>query len=272
MNGRVTINQRKATCIHGECKMKIFTALSIIIIAISFVNANAGDPSAEELLIFMEDIMSPKASEALMQQVIETSSGGTREFVYHSYYDDFGEKSLMRYISPSRVKDEAFLMLNNADDIWAYFARTRRIRKLASHARKKKIMGSDFTYEDMVGGKRYRKEYLPQRLPDKKYRDQNCLILKLTPRPEEKTAYQKLVCYLRPTDYFPLKIDYFEKKDELLKILYMEDIRDIEGHPTAMRMVMHNQQDGSKTIMMVKQITYKVNFDDSFFSERNLKP
>lgn len=266
------IYQKKAKSIYGECKLKYLAALPIFILAIFSASANAGDPSAAELLILMEDIMSPKASQALMQQVIETSSGGTREFVYNSYYDDFGEKSLMRYISPSRVKDEAFLMLNNADDIWAYFARTRRIRKLASHARKKKIMGSDFTYEDMAGGKRYRKEYLPQRLSDEKYQGQKCLVLELTPLPKIKAAYQKLICYLRGEDYFPLKIEYFEKKDELLKILYMEDIRDIEGHPTAMRLVMHNRQDDSKTIIVIKQITYQVSFDDSFFTERNLKP
>ncbi len=39
-------------------------------------------------------------------------------------------------------------MLNNADNIWTYFPRTKRVRKLASHAKKQKVQGGDFTFED----------------------------------------------------------------------------------------------------------------------------
>jgi hypothetical protein len=163
-------------------------------------------------------------------------------------------------------------MLNDADDIWAYFARTRRTRKLASHARKKKLMGSDFTYEDMGGGRRYEEEYLPARLPDRNYKEQTCYILELTPRRDKDPTYERIVCYLRKSDYYPCRIDYYEEKDNLLKILYMEDIREIEGHPTAMKMIMHNQEDDSRTSMVIEDITYDVTYDERFFTERNLKP
>ena len=39
-------------------------------------------------------------------------------------------------------------MLNDGDDIWTYFPRTRRVRKLASHAKKQKVPGSDFSFGD----------------------------------------------------------------------------------------------------------------------------
>lgn len=252
---------------------RLYAALNILTVLLLWGNASAQDkPDGMTLLIEMEDVMIPGASQATIVQTIETSSGGTRDFTYVAYSGDGGEKSLMRYSSPSRVKNEAFLMLNNADDIWAYFARTRRIRKLASHARKKKIMGSDVTYEDIGGGKRYRKEYDPLRLRDEKYLDQLCFVLELKAKPGEEAGYERLVCYLRQTDYYPLRIDYYEKKEELLKTLYSEDIRIIEGHSTAMKMTMHNRQDDTKTIMVTKEITYDVSFGDDFFTERNLKP
>lgn len=236
------------------------------------VTVFAQEPTGEQLLDRMDQVLSPKASQSTVVQTIETSSGGTRDFTYISYVGDFGASSLIRYQTPKRVKDEAFLMLNNADDIWAYFARTRRVRKLASHARKKKLMGSDFTYEDMGGGSRYKEEYVAKRLPDQDHKGETCYILELTPDPEQDPTYDRIICYLRKADYYPNRIDYYEKKDELLKILYLNDIKVIENNPTAMSMTMHNQQDGTKTIMVIKEITYDVKFEDDFFTERNLKP
>lgn len=235
-------------------------------------NARGGDLSAAQLLDSMEAVLTPETSQARVVQTIETGSGGTRDFTYVSYTGDSGKSSLIRYVSPSRVKDDAFLMLNNAADIWAYFARTRRIRKLASHARRKKLMGSDFTYEDMGGGSRYRNEYRPARLPDDRHRDTPCYVLALTPRPGQDPSYEKMVCYLRKSDYYPCRIDYYETKEELLKILYLDSITIVEGRPTARKMTMHNQQDGSKTIMVIEEITFNVALDEEFFTERNLRP
>lgn len=251
-----------------------YWALGLFILLLFFI---AGDMygqelSAAQMLDSMEAAMTAEASRATAIQTIETSSGGTREFVYESYMGDSGSSSLMRYESPARVKDEAFLMLNDADDIWAFFPRTRRTRKLASHARKKKIMGSDFTYEDMGGGKRYTREYTAQRLPDKEYKDTDCYVLELTARPDEEASYGKMICVMRKSDYYPMRIDYYEKKDELLKTLYLEDIKTIEGRPTAMKMIMHNEKDNTETVMEFKDITYDVTFDEDFFTERNLKP
>ncbi len=251
--------------------MRIFAICVGCLIALTAISA-AEEPTGKELLDRMDKVLTPESSQSTVVQTIETSSGGTRDFTYISFVGDSGASSLIRYQSPRRVKDEAFLMLNNADDIWAYFARTRRVRKLASHARKKKLMGSDFTYEDMGGGNRYREEYAPARLPDKQYEGETCYILELTPLPGEDPAYQRIVCYLRQSDYYPCRIDYYEDKDELLKILYMKEIEVIDRFPTAMKMVMHNQEDGSETIIAIKEITYRVTFDKNFFSERSLKP
>jgi len=228
--------------------------------------------TAGQILHTIDDIMIPENSKMTVVQTIETSGGGTRNFTYVGYSTDSNEKSIIRYEKPIRVKDQAWLMLNNGDDIWAYFPRTRRIRKLASHARKNKLMGSDFTFEDIGSGTRYEDEYTPKRLPDKKLGDIDCKVIELTPKPDKDPSYKKLICYVRPGDLYPIRIDYYEKVDQLTKILNLDDIRDIEGRPTSMHMVMHNQEDGSQTSMTIKKVTYKVTFPSDFFTERNLKP
>ncbi|MCF7826745.1 MAG: outer membrane lipoprotein-sorting protein, partial [Candidatus Marinimicrobia bacterium] len=96
--------------------------------------------------------MSPENSYSKGSQTIITSSGQERVFEFDSWSAEKGKSVLTRYTKPAAIRGQAFLMLNNADDIWSYFPRTKRVRKLASHAKKQKMQGSDFTYEDMGGG------------------------------------------------------------------------------------------------------------------------
>lgn len=60
-----------------------------------------------------------------MRMTIMTTSGQERTFEYESWSKYRGAKNLVRSTAPRRVKDQAVLMLNNADDIWYYFPRTK---------------------------------------------------------------------------------------------------------------------------------------------------
>jgi len=45
----------------------------------------------------------------------------------------------------------------------------------------------------------------------------------------------------------------------------------VDGHPNAFKMTMKNHQDRTQTIMEYLELTYDINFDREFFSDRNLK-
>ncbi|UCD38258.1 MAG: outer membrane lipoprotein-sorting protein [Fidelibacterota bacterium] len=231
----------------------------------------AQSPTGQEILDRVNAIQNPANSSGVMTQTIQTSSGQFRTFELESYSANKGEKSLMRYRRPASVKDQAFLMLNNADDIWTYFPRTKRVRKLASHAKKQKVQGGDFTYEDMGSGDAWKEEYVPSNLGEIDLLDERCWKLQMEGIPEKDPAYQKMIIMVRQKDYYPLQVDYFADEGDLMKSLYLEDIREVDGFPTAMRMVMRNHEDGTETWMEILSITYDWNPPAGFFSERNLK-
>jgi len=108
--------------------------------------------TGEKLLDDMINHMNPASSKGIMKQTINTTSGDKRVLTYESSSNEKGKNSIMRYLSPSRVRGNAMLTKNFSDDIWMYNNRTKRVRKLASHAKKQKFEGSDFTYEDMGSG------------------------------------------------------------------------------------------------------------------------
>jgi outer membrane lipoprotein-sorting protein len=181
-----------------------------------------------------------------------------------------GESSLIRYLAPSRVKGNALLMTDYSDNIWMYNRRTGRVRKLASHAKKQKFEGSDFTYEDMGSGDCWKDDYNPVLKGIKKLDKIRCFKLELQAKSED-VSYTKMICWVRVNDFFPIQIDYYDKKNISTKSLFLQDIRTIEGVLSPMKMIMKNNLDNTETVMEYVNITYNVEFDKNFFTERNLK-
>ena len=229
--------------------------------------------TGDDIIKKVNDIFNVDSGYAKAKMVITTTSGSKRTFIYESWQKNRGEKNLMRYLEPRRVKGQAVLMLNNADDIWMFFPRTQRVRKLASHAKKQKMQGSDFSYEDMGGGDAFLDEYTTKRLEDGKMEGQECYQLELTRKPESDLSYSKLVLWVIKENFVPMVIDYYDEKDpdRLEKRLVESNIRTIDGIPTAMKVVMINKNDNTQTVMELLEVRYNIKLDDSMFTERGLK-
>ncbi|MEE9465550.1 MAG: outer membrane lipoprotein-sorting protein [Candidatus Neomarinimicrobiota bacterium] len=242
----------------------------LIVINLALAGLLPAQLTGPEILDKVMEVMNPPNAQAIIRQTIVTTTGQTRTFEFDSYVGNRGESSLMRYRSPSRVRGNAMLMTDFADNIWMYFKQTGRVRKLASHAKKQKFEGSDFTYEDMGSGESWKVDYRPENHGIADLDGQETYQLVLTAHAED-LSYSQMVCWVRTTDFLPLQIDYYDEDGQFTKVLRLDDIRVIEGIPTAMKMVMENRVDKTNTSMETVEITYDVTFDKNFFSERSLK-
>lgn len=245
--------------------------LSLLLILFgTLLIAGDADVSGAEILDKIINLMNPENAKGIMEQTIVTTSGDKRTFKYETYMGNRGESSLMRYLAPSRVKGNAMLMTDYSDNIWMYNRRTGRVRKLASHAKKQKFEGSDFTYEDMGSGDSWKTDFKPLLKGIEKVNKVRCFKLELQAKSDD-VSYSKMICWVRVSDYFPIQIDYYDKKNVFTKTLFLQDIRTIEGVLTPMKMVMRNNLDFTETVMKYLDINYNVKFGKNFFSERNLK-
>jgi outer membrane lipoprotein-sorting protein len=247
--------------------LALVTVLSLVGVTI----LQAQIPGGAEILEKMTSVRTVENSKSIMTQTIQTSTGQHRMFELESYSANEGEKSMMRYLRPASIKGQAFLMLNNANDIWTYFPRSNRVRKLASHAKKQNVQGSDFTYEDMGSGDEWLEKFEATNLGPALHLDQRIWTLQLDGIPATEPPYPRIVVKVRQKDYYPLQVDYYDDGGEILKSLYLEDVQQIEGVPTAMIMTMRNHQDRTETMMEMISVSYKWEPPAGFFSERNLK-
>jgi len=231
------------------------------------------DLTADEIIQKFNDLMTQPTVKSVSSMTITTSTGKQRTFIMESYSADRGEKNLIKYISPIRVKGQTILMLNNADDIWVYFPRTNRVRKLATHAKKQKMEGSDFSYEDMGSGDAWINEFESSRLEDEEIEDINCYKIELKKKPDSESGYSRLIMWIDKSNFMAVQIDYYDEDDPdlHLKRLVLSEVKDIEGIPTATKMVMTDIQDNTSTIMEYSEITYGAEIPDKLFTERGMK-
>lgn len=230
-------------------------------------------PSGDQIIREVNERLNTDVSHSQMQMTTTTTEGNERTFVYESWSKDEGEKTLIRYQEPRRIQDQAVLMLNNAEDIWMYFPRTDRVRKMATHAKKQNMQGSDFTYEDMGGGDSFVEDFNAQLLTEESMNGYECYKLELMRKDGADISYSRLVLWVIKDNYIPVVIDYYSEDDPDVKIkrLTQDDIKTIDGIPTAMTSVMNDRIDNTSTTMKILEIEYDISLNDAMFTERELK-
>ena len=238
-----------------------------------FATAYGQELTGEQIIVKVNELMNQKTIKAKMKMTIVTTSGQKRTFVYDSFSKNKGEKNLIRYLEPRRVKGQAILMLNNADDIWAYFPRTKRVRKLATHAKRQNMEGSDFSYEDMGTGDTFIKDFISKKLGSEKKEGYDCYKIEMTRKKGSDVGYSRLIMWVIKQNFFPLVVDYYDRNNPkvLIKTLVQYDIREIDGIPTAMKMVMYNKKDKTQTNVEMIEVKYNVDLEDAMFTERGLR-
>lgn len=254
--------------------LRKFFLIFVFIVCFGLLAKGTGQEiTAEEIIKTMTETLNPEQSEAVVEMTITTSGGQERTFVYKAYSKNSGEKNLMKYLEPGRVKNQAILMLNNADDIWMYFPGTNRVRKLATHAKRQKVQSSDFSYEDLGSSNEFIENYNSVLLGEEEKEGELCYKLELTRKEDSDAGYSRLIVWVEKENYVPLVIDYYHEKDpELLeKELILSDIEMIDDIPTPMKMLMYNKLDNTKTVMEFKELIYGVDLPDNLFTEMGMK-
>jgi len=226
-----------------------------------------------EIVKKADEVLNQETAFMKAKMTIVTTSGDTRELFFDSWMKDRGEKTLIRYTAPRRVMGQAMLLLNNADDIWSYFPRTDRVRKLATHAKKQKMQGSDFSYEDMGSGDSFVTDFDNRLLGEEILDGNDCFKIELKKKEGVDSNYSRIVAWIDKERFVFWRLDYYEEGDpkDPSKRLILKDLKTVDGVPTPMMMVMHNLLDGTETSEEILEISYNIKIDDGMFTERGLK-
>lgn len=223
--------------------------------------------TAQQILKKSIDISSPETMYSITKQIVYTYTGKKRIFLVKSWAKDKNNKMLFEYIKPARVKGDKFLFLKGGD-IWAYFSKTGRIRRIASSAKKSKMQGSDFSYEDISMMSSLEKDFKSKIIKTEKFEGKDCYVLELKPVKKD-ISYNKLIAYIDTENFALLKLEFY-KKNKLLKYMIQRDYKKIDNFYIPYTTIMKSVKNDTKTESYIKKLKINIDIADRKFNKNTL--
>lgn len=162
-----------------------------------------------------------------------------------------GEKTLVVFEEPRDLAGTALLTFSRPeerDEQWLYLPALKRVKRLASSDQSGSFMGSEFAYEDV--GSQEVANFTYRYLRDDTIAGAEAFVVERRPV-DRSSGYLRQVVWVDKAEYRPLRIDYYDRRDALLKTLEFDDYRQHAGaYWRAGRMIMANHQTGRTTLLV----------------------
>jgi len=186
--------------------------------------------------------------------------------------NDDGDKSLTIFNKPRDVKGTAFLSFSHpvdADEQWLFLPALKRVKRISSRNKSGPFMGSEFAFEDLSSFEveKYTYKYLG-------VEELNGLTnFKVEQYPvDENSGYTRRIVWIDTLEYRIHKIDFYDRKNSLLKTLSFNDYKQYLGkHWRADIQEMVNRQNGKSTELKWDNYQFKTGMSESDFNRNSLK-
>ena len=183
-----------------------------------------------------------------------------------------GEKGLIVFQSPADVKGVASLFHTHkkeADDMWMFFPRQRRIRRVSTDNKGGAFMGTDFSIEDAVHyePEKYTYSWLREEIHD----GEDCFVIERFPL-ERSSTYSSQVIWIDKKHYRVLKADHYNRRGRFTKTLHFFGYKEyFKDHWRPGKMKMINHVDQSITRVLMKNWSFNVGLRESVFTLNGLR-
>ena len=183
-----------------------------------------------------------------------------------------GDKSMSIFDKPADVKGTAFLTYSHAikpDEQWLYLPALKRVKRINSKNKSGPFMGSEFAYEDLASQEI--EKYTYKFIRDENIDGVDYFVTERYPA-YEHSGYTKQLAWVDKDKYVAKKIEFYDRKNDLLKTLTNKDYQQYLGQywrPDEMLMV--NHQTGKSTVLTWKDYKFKTGLNDKNFSRNSLK-
>ncbi len=205
-----------------------------------------------------------------MTMTLTNKKGQTRTLKVHSVMQG-REKQIIWFLEPADDRGVAFLKIEHEDrddEMRIWLPGFGKMRRISSSKKAESFMGSDLTYEDMTS--RALDDYTFELLREEELAGDSVWVLQSNPKPELRSAYSRIVSWVRQADALPVKEEYYNRSGQLEKTRVVET-EQLQGYTVITRMFVENVLKGHTTELLFEKIEVDSGVKDNLFHERNLR-
>jgi outer membrane lipoprotein-sorting protein len=236
---------------------------------------SSAPPSAKDIIQKAQDKQFPENSVSDLTMVLINKRGHERVRKLQTKRKRYGEgesKSVAYFLSPSDVKGTAFLVWEHADkanDVFIYLPALKKIRRIASEQKNQSFMGSDFSYADMENDDVDDADH--RILSEEELDGRLCWVIESISKPDSDSEYGKLVSWVDKIDFIPYKVEFYDKKERLYKLMLVLRTGPVGDEILPLHFSMENVQKNHKTEISLDKIELGQEISDKEFTHRAIQ-
>ncbi len=155
--------------------------------------------------------------------------------------EQLGDRSLMVFNRPADIKGTALLShakILEADNQWLYLPALKRTKRISSVNKSGPFVGSEFAFEDLTSQELNKYSYTYLRTET--CGELSCDVVERIPL-YQHSGYSKQIAWTDQTTYQTRKVEFYDRRGDLLKTLQFNDYRQYaQGWWRSHEMVMDN--------------------------------
>jgi len=186
--------------------------------------------------------------------------------------ENLGDRSLVVFDSPRDIKGTALLshaQILDPDNQWLYLPALKRVKRISSTNKSGPFVGSEFAFEDFTSTELNKYSY--KWLRSEACGELTCDVVERYPR-YENSGYTRQIAWVDQTVFQVRKLDFYDRKDALLKTLELNDYREYEGDVWRSHLFsMINHQTGKSTELIYSDYEFKTGLTENDFVKGVLK-
>ncbi len=247
--------------------MRNITLITVFVFSASFSGQGQASLTPEDILSKMSQNLSSSSlyTETEMRITIGRKTL-TKTFISFS---EGPEKSFIEFLGPQRDRGTKILKIGKVLKI--YFPSAGRIQRYSQHMLKQRLMGSDFSYEDITErDKELNKDYTACLLDEEEFQGVPCFVVHLESKTPQSNYYTQKI-WVDKKNFVGRKVEFYARSGKLLKVLTVDEVRLIEGRFYPVKFTMQDKlRTNTKTEIILKEIRFDTPIPEDTFTERNL--
>ncbi len=250
--------------------------LALLFVAAAQMGVVAEGPTAEEIMksAHLNLYYAAGDGRAMVDMELTDKRGKVRKRSFVMLRLDREEGGAQKYFTyftePSDVRRTGFMVWkepDSDDSRWIYMPALDLVKRISAKDKGSSFVGSDFTYEDVSG--RHWLDDNHELLREESVEERLFYVIQSTPK--EKDAFTRKLTWVSQERMLPEKEEYYDKKDELSRMILAEEVMEIGGIPTVTRRSAENIKKKSRTVAFFTDVQYDLGLEDKLFTERYLK-
>ena len=249
-----------------KIKRLLLIGIVISILFSSLIIAIAAEMTAEEIINKRDDNEYFDTAQMEAEMIIVS---GSRKII--KTMDVLADKknSLVEF---TNSQDRGTKFLKREDDLWMFFPDAEEIIKISGHMFNQGMMGSDFSYQDVMEADKLTDLYDFEVIKEEEFEGRPCYVLEGIAREGVKVSYYRRISWVDKERFIGLKEELYTQSGKLLKETKAKAIEEIEGRWVPTNSVMENKlRKNTYTEFTITKIKFNLEIPEETFSLQNLR-